>query len=161
MARGWTSKRLPSNIHPWLCIQESYHSHDVPCQHRQVNTYQARQVVSLQLGLPVQSLQDRCRCGESFSSDGGHALCCKQWAGKSWVRGHDLMVEQVGYEIKRVGKPVTTDKNFLTLLSLLRQIHRRWLCSVPRIDQSQAKRSVTSDWMAEQYHICCYNWHRS
>jgi hypothetical protein len=90
------------------------YSRIIPHGHQALSQYQARPVVSLQLGLPVQSLQDRCRCGELFSSDGGHALCCKQWAGKSWVRGHDGIVEQVGYEIKRVGIPVTTDKNFIT-----------------------------------------------
>ena len=78
-----------------------------------LSQYQARHVVKLQLGLPIEHSQPLCRCGASFTPDGAHALCCRQWAGRGWGRGHDVVVDAIANEIKLVGMPVNTDKNFM------------------------------------------------
>ena len=70
-----------------------------------MSSYQMSIYLILILGLPMQPMLIRdgtCPCGAPRSMFGYHELNCKQWAGKSWHKGHDLCGKALAYVTPRL-----------------------------------------------------------
>ena len=52
---------------------------------------------------PIPTADGKCPCGHPYCTLGTHQLNCKKWAGRSWAKGHDLVVKAVAYEARRLG----------------------------------------------------------
>ena len=63
------------------------------------------QYLKLVLGLEI-PLLDKCLCGQSQDPYAYHRINCNKWASHSWARGHNLVVEAVAFETRRLGLSV-------------------------------------------------------
>ena len=54
-----------------------------------------------------------CPSGAPHSTFGYHQLNCRQWAGKSWHKGHDLCVKARSYETRRLGLGVVDSDHIM------------------------------------------------
>ena len=79
-----------------------------------LSKYQAGKVIKLIMGLDQDIGFQTCPCGQQFTKDGAHQLCCRQHAAKGWNRGHDLVVEAIKKETDRLGIQGTTNKQTLS-----------------------------------------------
>ena len=71
-----------------------------------MSSHQLAQYLSLLLGLPLPSLptpDGLCNCRAPLSAFGYHQLKCSKWAGRSWMKGHDIVVKALAFEIRRLG----------------------------------------------------------
>ena len=71
-----------------------------------MSAHQLAQYLSLLLGLPLPSLPTPdalCNCRAPLSAFGYHQLNCSKWAGRSWKKGHDIVVKALAFEIRRLG----------------------------------------------------------
>ena len=68
--------------------------------------HQLAQYLSLLLGLPLPFLptpDGLCSRRAPLSAFGYHQLNCFKWAGRSWKKGHDIVVKALAFEIRRLG----------------------------------------------------------
>ena len=71
-----------------------------------MSSHQLAQYLSLLLGLPLPSLptpDGLYNCRAPLSAFGYHQLNCSKWAGRSWKKGHDIVVKALAFEIRRLG----------------------------------------------------------
>ena len=71
-----------------------------------MSSHQLAQYLSLLSGSPLSSLptpDGLCNCRAPLSAFGYHQLTCSKWAGRSWKKGHDIVVKALAFEIRRLG----------------------------------------------------------
>jgi hypothetical protein len=81
----------------------------LPTSAEGLSKYQLSLYLKLILGLPFSpppGLLGRCACGQQHDITGAHMLNCNKWAGRSWGKGHDVVVSAIAFESRRLGHSV-------------------------------------------------------
>uniref|UniRef100_A0A7S0MI74 Uncharacterized protein n=1 Tax=Cryptomonas curvata TaxID=233186 RepID=A0A7S0MI74_9CRYP len=81
----------------------------LPTSAEGLSKYQLSLYLKLILGLPFSSppgLMGYCACGQPHDITGAHMLNCNKWAGRSWGKGHDVVVAAIAFESRRLGHSV-------------------------------------------------------
>ena len=81
----------------------------LPTSAEGLSKYQLSLYLKLILGLPFSSPPGQlgcCACGQPHDITGAHMLNCNKWAGRSWGKGHDVVVAAVAFESRRLGHSV-------------------------------------------------------